>query len=190
MLPEPVQEQGKKLIGKVQDIFYGEVMKPKVTGRAFIPHNRNTIVVANHGSHLDMGFVRHALGTYGEDIVSLAAQDYFFEKGTLQRAFFENFTNLRAIDRKGGLRASVRQAGEILEQRQDDAHLPRGHALDRRRGPGVQAARSATSRSRYGVDILPVYLGGTHEAMPKGGKLPTAARSRRAHRSAAHASPT
>ena len=27
-----------------------------------------------------MGFVRHALGTYGEDIVSLAAQDYFFER--------------------------------------------------------------------------------------------------------------
>ena len=53
----------------------------------------------------------------------------------------------RAIDRKGGLRASERQAGEILDAGQDDAHLPRGHALARRRGPRVQAARSATSRS-------------------------------------------
>ena len=41
-------------------------------------------------THLDMGFVRHALGTYGEDIVSLAAQDYFFDKSPLRRAFFEN----------------------------------------------------------------------------------------------------
>ncbi|MDF2694461.1 MAG: Long-chain-fatty-acid CoA ligase, partial [Labilithrix sp.] len=114
VLPEPIQEQGKRLIGKLQDLFYNDVMRSNVVGRAFIPHNRNTIVVANHVSHLDMGFVRHALGTYGEDIITLAAQDYFFEKNTLQRTFFENLTNLKAVDRKGGLRASERQAGEIL----------------------------------------------------------------------------
>src|SRR5439155_6726279 len=97
VLPPEVQVAGKKILGKLQDVFYGQVMKPRVFGRAFIPHNRNTIVVANHSSHLDMGLVRHALGGYGEDIVSLAAQDYFFEGG-LRRAFFENLTNLKAID--------------------------------------------------------------------------------------------
>jgi len=170
-LPEPLQEQGKKLIGKVQDFFYGDLMRSKISGRAFIPHNRNTIVVANHGSHLDMGFARHALGTYGEDIVTLAAQDYFFEKGTLQRAFFENLTNLKSIDRKGGLRASERQAGEILSRGKTTLIFPEG---TRSTDGEVHEFKPLLGHLAltYGVDILPLYLGGTREAMPKGAKVP------------------
>ena len=155
----------------MQDFFYGEMMRSKITGTAFIPHNRNTIVAANHGSHLDMGFARHALGTYGEDIVTLAAQDYFFEKGTLQRAFFENLTNLRAIDRKSGLRASERQAGEILSQGKTTLIFPEG---TRSTDGEVHEFKPLLGHLAltYGVDILPLYLGGTREAMPKGGKLP------------------
>lgn len=172
MLPEPLQEQGKKIIGKFQDFFYGEMMRSKISGRAFIPHNRNTIVAANHGSHLDMGFARHALGGYGEDIVTLAAQDYFFEKGTLQRAFFENLTNLKAIDRKSGLRASERQAGEILTQGKTMLIFPEG---TRSTDGQVHEFKPLLGHlaMTYGVDILPLYLGGTRDAMPKGSKLPT-----------------
>jgi long-chain acyl-CoA synthetase len=171
LLPEPLQDQGKKLIGKVQDFFYGDLMRSTVSGRAFIPHNRNTIVAANHGSHLDMGFARHALGSYGEDIVTLAAQDYFFEKGTLQRAFFENLTNLRAIDRKSGLRASERQAGEILTKGRTTLIFPEG---TRSTDGEVHEFKPLLGHLalRYGVDILPLYLGGTREAMPKGSKVP------------------
>ena len=170
VLPPEVQQAGKKLIGKLQDAFYGQVMKPRVTGRAFIPHNRSTIVVANHSSHLDMGLVRHALGTYGEDIVSLAAQDYFFEGG-LRRAFFENLTNLKAIDRNSGLRASIRQASDVIGQGKTVLIFPEG-------------TRSATGELgefkplighlalTHGVDIVPVYLAGTHAAMPKGVAVP------------------
>ncbi|HSO40568.1 MAG TPA: AMP-binding protein, partial [Labilithrix sp.] len=172
VLPEQLQDQGKKLIGKVQDFFYGEMMRSKISGRAFIPHNRNTIVVANHGSHLDMGFARHALGTYGEDIVTLAAQDYFFEKGTLQRAFFENLTNLRAVDRKSGLRASERQAGEILSKGRTMLIFPEG---TRSTDGEVQEFKPLLGHlaMHYNVDILPLYLGGTRDAMPKGSKIPT-----------------
>jgi long-chain acyl-CoA synthetase len=172
VLPEPVQEQGKRLIGKMQDLFYGDVMRSKVVGRAFIPHNRNTIVVANHASHLDMGFVRHALGTYGEDITTLAAQDYFFEKNTLQRAFFENLTNLKAVDRKGGLRASERQAAEILSRGRTMLIFPEGTRSTDGEIREFKALLGHLALT-YGVDILPLHLGGTRDAMPKGGKLPT-----------------
>lgn len=171
VLPEPVQEQGKRLIGKLQDLFYGDVMRSKVVGRAFIPHNRNTIVVANHVSHLDMGFVRHALGKYGEDITSLAAQDYFFEKNTLQRAFFENLTNLKAVDRKGGLRASERQAGEILSHGKTMLIFPEGTRSTDGELHEFKPLLGHLALT-YGVDILPLYLKGTREAMPKGAKVP------------------
>lgn len=171
ILPEPVQEQGKRLIGKLQDLFYGDVMRSNVVGRAFIPHNRNTIVVANHVSHLDMGFVRHALGKYGEDIMSLAAQDYFFEKNSLQRAFFENLTNLKAVDRKGGLRASERQAGEILSRGKTMLIFPEGTRSTDGELHEFKPLLGHLALT-YGVDILPLYLSGTREAMPKGGKIP------------------
>jgi long-chain acyl-CoA synthetase len=172
VLPPVVQEAGKRFIGKLQDAFYGRLMNSRVYGRAFIPHNRNTIVVANHSSHLDMGFVRHALGSYGEDIVSLAAQDYFFDKRPLRRAFFENLTNLQALDRRSGLRASERQAAEILSQGKtmlifpEGTRSPDGDVHDFKPLLGHLALT-------YAVDILPMFLEGTREAMPKGQKLPS-----------------
>jgi len=171
VLPEAVQEAGKAFIGRLQDLFYGEVMKPRVTGRAHVPHNRNVIVVANHTSHLDMGFVRHALGKYGEDVVSLAAQDYFFESG-VKRAFFENLTNLKAIDRKASLRQAIRQAGEVIERGKTVLLFPEG---TRSAGGTVQEFKPLVGHLAlvHGVDILPIFLGGTHAAMPKGAFLPT-----------------
>ena len=172
VLPAQLQEAGKRFIGALQDVFYGQLMSARVYGRAYIPQNRNTIVVANHASHLDMGFVRHALGTYGEDIVSLAAQDYFFDKSLLRRAFFENLTNLQALDRTKGLRASERQAAEILRQGKtmlifpEGTRSPDGDVHEFKPLLGHLALANA-------VDILPVYLGGTRDAMPKGSRLPS-----------------
>ena len=170
-LPAPIQEIGRALVGKLQDLFYGEVMRPRVEGRAHIPHNRNVIVVANHSSHLDMGLVRHALGKYGEDIVSLAAQDYFFENG-IQRALFENFTNLKAFDRRAPLRDAVRQAGEVLAQGKTVLLFPEG---TRSTTGEIQEIKPLVGQLAllHRVDILPVFLGGTHAAMPKGAVVPT-----------------
>jgi long-chain acyl-CoA synthetase len=140
-------------------------------GRANIPHNRNVIVVANHSSHLDMGLVRHALGKYGEDIVSLAAQDYFFADG-LRRAFFENLTNLQPLDRRTSLRQAMRQAGEVVERGKTVLVFPEGT-----RSPNGEIhefkAMVGSLALTHRVDILPIFLGGTHQAMGKGALVPT-----------------
>src|SRR4029079_12596951 len=116
----------KAAIGLFQREFYGTVMKPKVTGRAFIPHNRNTIVVANHASHLDMGFVKYALGSYGQSLVALAARDYFFDAGKVRRTVVENFTNLAPIDRQAGFRETLREVGKLLEAGKTVLIFPEG----------------------------------------------------------------
>jgi long-chain acyl-CoA synthetase len=171
VLPEPVRDVGKAVVGKLQDFFYGEVMSPRVFGRAHIPHNRNVIVVANHASHLDMGLVRHALGKYGHGIVSLAAQDYFFESG-IKRAFFENLTNLKAINRRASLRQSIRQASEVIEEGKTVLIFPEG---TRSSTGEIQEFKPLVGHLAlvHRIDILPLHLGGTHAAMPKGATLPT-----------------
>ncbi|MEZ4311282.1 MAG: AMP-binding protein [Polyangiaceae bacterium] len=171
LLPAVVQDAAKRALTAAQMGFYGKLMTPRVYGRAYIPHNRNTIVVSNHSSHLDMGFVKYALGTYGDGLVSLAAQDYFFERDRWTRAYFENFTNLAPFDRKGGLRQALRQAGEIIEQGKTVLIFPEG---TRSPDGSVQEFKSVIGylALHHDVDILPVYLGGTYEALPKGRSIP------------------
>jgi long-chain acyl-CoA synthetase len=164
------KEKAKEALGRVQMGFYDAVMKPTVTGRAFIPHNRPTIVVSNHASHLDMGFVKYALGSYGEGIVGLAAQDYFFEGGGLRQAFFENLTNLVPLDRKS-IRQAIRQAGDVLGRGQTVLIFPEGTRSTDGEIHEFKALVGYLALT-HGVDLLPVYLGGTHRALPKGSAVP------------------
>lgn len=170
-IPPVVADVAKHWMTKAQLGFYDKVMRPKVYGRAYLPHNRNTIVASNHASHLDMGFVKYALGSYGQELVSLAAQDYFFEGDRWRRAYFENLTNLAPFNRKSGLRQALRQTGEILDRGCTVLLFPEG---TRSPDGGVHEFKPAIGHLAltHEVDILPVYLGGTYEAMPKGRSLP------------------
>ena len=167
VLPSLVQKTAKEWLGRAQMSFYEDVMTTKVSGRAFIPANRNALVIANHSSHLDMGLVKYALGPYGQEMVSLAAQDYFFESGRWRRAYFDNFTNLMPLSRTGSLRQSLRQAGDQLEQGRVVLLFPEGtRALDGELQEFKPLA--AHLALTHGVDVLPVWLGGAYAALPKG----------------------
>ncbi|HTJ84857.1 MAG TPA: AMP-binding protein [Polyangiaceae bacterium] len=171
-VPEPIADAAKRALTAVQMGFYDKVMSPRVYGRAHIPHNRNTIVASNHSSHLDMGFVKYALGSYGENLVSLAASDYFFEGNKWRRAYFENFTNLASFDRKGGLKQALRMAGDHLSEGRTVLIFPEG---TRSPDGSIQEFKPAIGHLvlAHEVDILPVYVGGTYEAMKKGSRIPT-----------------
>jgi long-chain acyl-CoA synthetase len=169
-IPEPLREAAMAWMGMAQHGFYDRVLRTEVTGRAFIPHNRNTIIAANHASHLDMGLVKYALGSYGQKMVSLAAQDYFFEGNKYRKAFFENFTNLAPMPRGSSLRQALRQAGDLIEQGNTVLIFPEG---TRSTDGEVHEFKSAVGHLalHHNIDILPVWLGGTHRALPKGATL-------------------
>ena len=166
-LPEPLRDATMQWLGRGQMNFYERVLKTEVTGRANIPFNRNVLIAANHASHLDMGLVKYALGSYGAGMVALAAQDYFFEGGKWRKAYFDNFTNLVPMSRQGSLRQSLRKAGDLLKGGQNVLVFPEGtrstsgQLADFKPAVGHIALQS-------GVDILPVWLGNTHLALPKG----------------------
>ncbi len=169
-LPDGVAEVGRSALQAGQRAIYGGLFDVKVTGKTFIPQNRNFLVVANHASHLDMGLVKMAMGEQGERLVALAARDYFFDSA-IKRAYFENFTNLIPMDRSGSLRESLRLAGESLTQGFNLLIFPEGT-----RSPNgeLQEFKPTTGYLALGfnVDILPVYLHGTYDALPKGAWWP------------------
>ena len=150
---------------------YDDLFDVEVYGAANIPwHDPNVIVVANHASHLDMGLVKYALGEFGTDIRALAAADYFFSN-TARKTYFKNFTNLIPIERAGtpdiALKraAEALQAGETLLMFPEGTRSPKGKLREFKRGLGYLVAAQR-------VDILPVHISGTYEALPKGRALP------------------
>ncbi len=175
-IPEPLAALGRKLLDAGQRALYRGFYRAEVSGAAFIPRDRNFLVVANHASHLDMGLVKVALGDQGKKLAALAARDYFFDT-PLKRAYFENFTNLIPMDREGSIRRSLRAAAEALRRGYNLLIFPEGtRSRDGTMAPFKPTAGYLALQCR--VDALPVYVHGTHEALPPGSALPRRTRLR------------
>lgn len=165
-VPEFLKAIGNKTVDLAQRALYERLLRAKYEGKTNIPYHTNCIVAANHSSHLDMGLVKMALGDAGEDLVALAAADYFFDT-KYKRAYMENFTNLVPMERSGSLRQSLRHARSYLDRGYNALIFPEGT----RSMTGIMADFKPVIgylalASRVG--ILPVYLRGTYEAFPKG----------------------
>ena len=170
IIPAPVRDLILPVLTTAQRSFYGKVLDVKIRGKGNIPHNRPTIVVANHSSHLDMGLVKYALGSYGDELVALAAEDYFF-KDKWRRAWFENFTYMAPLDRRSGLRKALRQAGDQLERGRTVLIFPEGTRSD----DGIMREflpLIGTLVMTHKIDVLPMWLGGVHKVLPKGASVP------------------
>ncbi|MFN0063267.1 MAG: AMP-binding protein [Myxococcaceae bacterium] len=169
-IPQAIARLGRSALSIGQRFLYGGVFHVDVSGKSFIPQNRNVLVVANHASHLDMGLVKVVMGEQGERLAALAARDYFFDT-PLKRAYFENFTNLIPMDRSGSLRESLRLAGQALEKGFHLLIFPEGT-----RSPTGELAEFKPTLGylalTYRVDVLPMYLEGTYDALPRGAVFP------------------
>jgi long-chain acyl-CoA synthetase len=168
-LPVPivVAKPLKAGLGVLQRALNGAILRTRVLGRANIPNNRATIVVCNHTSHLDMGLVKYALGTYGEGMTALAAKDYFFEGNRWKVAYFEHLTNVTPIDRKSGFRTSLRQAQAVIQGGQVVLIFPEG---TRQRSGATADFKPLVGKLclETSTDILPIHIEGAYAAMPKG----------------------
>ncbi|HYX30212.1 MAG TPA: AMP-binding protein [Pyrinomonadaceae bacterium] len=168
-IPDFLKTIGGKTVSLAQRALYERLLRTKYEGRSNIPYHTNFIVAANHASHLDMGLVKMALDDAGEDLVALAAADYFFDT-KYKRAYMENFTNLVPMERSGSLRQSLRHAR---------AYLDRGYnALIFPEGTRSMSGQMADFKPVIGylalaarVGILPIHLQGTYDAFPKGSAL-------------------
>lgn len=169
-IPALVRQPMRQLLGRLQHQSYAHLMKTRVVGAANIPHNRATLVVANHSSHLDVGVIKHALGDYGGQLVSLGAKDYFFSN-RWKRAYFGQLTNVAPIDRHAGMRKSLQEVGDYIASGRvvlifpEGTRSPDGEMREFLPGVGQMVLEHA-------IDILPVHVQGAHEAFPKGANLP------------------
>jgi long-chain acyl-CoA synthetase len=169
-VPRPLVSLGRSALRGGMRALYERVLETDIYHRNNVPPFGGYIVAANHASHLDTGLVKYALGEQGEALVALGAKDYFFED-PVRRMYFENFTNVVPMERHGSLRESLRLAGEVIRDGYILLIFPEGTRSD----TGVMADFKPSLgylalTNKCG--ILPMYLHGTHAAMPKGRYLP------------------
>lgn len=168
-IPSFVRNFGNIGLDALQRAFYDKFLKTTYTGRNNIPVHTNFIVAANHTSHLDMGLAKMALGESGKDLVALAAADYFFDN-KYKRAYMDNFTNLVPMERSGSLRKSLRHARSFLERGYNALIFPEGtRSLTGEMADFKPVIGYLALNCRVG--ILPIYLQGTYEALPKGSNI-------------------
>lgn len=163
-LAEPTRD----FLRKVQMYFYKNVLRVKIEGAENIPLNNNhVIVVANHCSHLDYGLVWYGLGGYARDIGIIAARDYFFNK-FWKSTFFHNFHNLIPLDREAESYAQafepafqfISRGGPLLIFPEGTRSVD-GQLQEFKQGLGYLVKKAE-------ADVLPLRLGGTYEALPRG----------------------
>jgi long-chain acyl-CoA synthetase len=173
-VPPPVRTAGRRVLHRAQQAAYDRLFEVKVTGAEHIPLNQQCIVIANHSSHLDMGLVKYALGDYAPNLAALAASDYFFDNKA-KRTYFEQFTNLIPVERGGSLETSLAQAESAIRQGKIVLVFPEG---TRSRTGELQKFRHGIGylASQSGLPVLPLWLRGTHRALPKGAAFPTSRR--------------
>src|SRR6266536_1582847 len=168
-VPSFVRVAGNVAGDLLQRVLYDRFLKTRYEGQSNIPVHTNFIVAPNHCSHLDMGLTKMALGETGKDLVALAAADYFFDN-KYKRAVMENFTNLVPIERTGSLRQSLRHARSFLDRGYNAVIFPEGtRSITGQIADFKPVVGYLALASRVGV--LPVYLVGTYEAMPKGSNI-------------------
>ncbi len=165
-IPSIVRELGNRAGDALQKAFYNQLLRTEYEGRSNIPPHTNFLVAANHCSHLDMGLTKMALGEAGKDLVALAAADYFFDT-KYKRAVMENFTNLVPMERTGSLRQSLRHARSFLDRGYNALIFPEGtRSITGEMADFKPVVGYLALHARVG--ILPMYLHGTYQAMPKG----------------------
>jgi long-chain acyl-CoA synthetase len=165
-IPGFVRTLGTRAGDALQRTLYNQYLKTNYEGRSNIPPHTNFIVAANHCSHLDMGLTKMALGEAGNDMVALAAADYFFDT-KYKRAVMENFTNLVPMERTGSLRQSLRHAKSFLDRGYNALIFPEGtRSITGEMADFKPVVGYLALHARVG--ILPMYLEGTYDALPKG----------------------
>ena len=168
-IPSFLRVVGGKGLDAIQHLFYEKFLRTKFEGQTNIPYHTNFIVAANHASHLDMGLTKMALGDAGEGLVALAAADYFFDN-KYKRAYMDNFTNLVPMERSGSLRQSLRHARSYLDRGYNALIFPEGtRSMTGKMDEFKPVIGYLALAARVG--ILPVYLQGTYQAMPKGSNI-------------------
>jgi 1-acyl-sn-glycerol-3-phosphate acyltransferase len=148
------------------------------------------VFVANHSSHLDTPTILRALPMkWRQRTAVAAAADYFYKKravANLVALIFNTVPIARGGDGAGG--SATEQVDRLIDQRWNVLMFPEG-TRSRDGSLGKMRSGAAVIAQQHHVPIVPIFVKGTHEAMPPGRNWPKRLKGRflsRRHRVEVH----
>jgi 1-acyl-sn-glycerol-3-phosphate acyltransferase len=155
-------------------------MRRKVVGREHFDELPPPVVfVANHSSHLDTPTILRALPLkWRQRTAVAAAADYFYKKRAVA-GFVALIFNTVPIARRGGGAGdgAIDHVDRLIDQRWNLLMFPEG-TRSRDGRLGKMRSGAALIAQQHGVPIVPIYVKGTHDAMPPGRNWPKRLRQR------------
>jgi len=136
-----------------------------VEGRESVPASGPVILAPVHRSFIDFFVVSEATSRH----ITYMAKDNLWRWRTGGRIL--EWLGAFPVDRRGTDRASLARAEEVLAAGGVLVVFPEG---TRRHGPVVEGLHDGAMflAARTGAVVVPIGIGGTEEAMPKGARLP------------------
>jgi 1-acyl-sn-glycerol-3-phosphate acyltransferase len=133
--------------------------------------DRPVIFVANHSSHLDTPVVLRAIPRRWRNRTAVAAAaDYFYKKRWKANGVALMF-NTVPLGRDGGGLDALEHVEKLIDQGWNLMMFPEG-TRSRDGGLGKIRSGAAVIAARNDIDIVPIFVDGTHEAMPPGQNWP------------------
>jgi 1-acyl-sn-glycerol-3-phosphate acyltransferase len=155
------------VLGPLMDLY----TRRRVSGRESLEHLTGPVIfVANHNSHMDTPVILRALpGRWRRRTAVAAATDYFYDKRRKALAASLAFGTV-PLDRNSGAGVGPGQTAHLDRLIRDGGSLlvfPEG---TRSRDGRVGRLRSGAAllAAEHNLPIVPIYLSGTREAMPRG----------------------
>jgi long-chain acyl-CoA synthetase len=157
-----------------EKVFFNTYLSIIAHGLENVPATGSFVMASNHSSHLDTAAVRAVLGRRAGDFHVMGAKDYFFDT-RLKSWFFSTVFSALPFEREEhtleglGLCRDVLQNGKALLIFPEGGRTVTGKLRPFKPGIGILAVE-------LDVPVLPVFVGGTFESLPKGRTVPRPSR--------------
>jgi len=146
-------------------------LRRRIEGIENLPKEDSFIIAANHSSMLDFPLILTSLPYAKMRKVFASAADDFFYHNRLRRQVVELLFNTFPFERMGDFMKGLNTCEILIRQNRSVILFPEG-----RRSPDgrLKAFKPGlgTLALKLNVPILPVYIDGAYEAMPKGKVIP------------------
>jgi 1-acyl-sn-glycerol-3-phosphate acyltransferase len=157
-------------LGPLMDCY---VRRRTVGSEIFDTLSHPVVFVANHSSHLDTPSILLAMPLKWRARTAVAAAaDYFYKKRWSANGVALLFNTVPLGRSGGGLgNGATDHVDRLIEDRWNLVMFPEG---TRSRDGSIGKVRSgaAVIAAQHGIDLVPIYLSGTHDAMPPGQNWP------------------
>jgi 1-acyl-sn-glycerol-3-phosphate acyltransferase len=162
---EPSRTVAYRSIRRLFTMIMWSLFRPRVTGREHIPETGPVILAPVHRSFADFGFAAFCTPRK----LFFMTKDSMWKNRMLGKLLL--YVGAFPVHRESADREALQRAEEVLQRGQALVLFPEG---TRREGPAIEDLMEGAAflSARTGAPIVPIGIGASDLAMPKGKALP------------------